>query len=180
MKPFLSYKYYDLFISPPVPNPTVTITSTPVSPIRLIKSTVTLICTVELSSAVDVPVTVNVQLIAPSGSPLTTTLPSVSGLTYTTTAMINSFGRNQSGVYACTATVDLVTVNPFVIGGVGVTGMGAIGTGKLCSILSQSKYRIYMKLYELSANCIHFCHTILFLKLIKVMETSKRSVLMDL
>ena len=127
-----SYKYYDLFVSPPVPNPTILVTSIPASPIHPIGSTVALTCTVELSSAVDVSVTVNVQLTAPSGSPLTTATPSMSGSTYTTIAMVNSFGREQSGVYICNATVDLVTANPLIIGGVRVTGMGTIGTGKLC------------------------------------------------
>ena len=57
------------------------------------------------SETIDIPVTVNVQLSDPAGSPLTTTIPSMSGSTYTSTAMVSSFGRNQSGNYTCTASV---------------------------------------------------------------------------
>ena len=53
----------------------------------------------------DVPVTVSIQMINPAGSQLTTTTPSISGSTYTSTAMVSSFGRYQSGVYTCIATV---------------------------------------------------------------------------
>ena len=69
----------------------------------------TLTCTAELSGGaeVNVPVTVTFVLSRtdPAGSPLTTVTPSMSGSTYTSTAMVSSFGRNQSGVYTCTATV---------------------------------------------------------------------------
>ena len=124
------------FCSPPVPNPVVVITSTPASPIRPVGSAVTLTCTVDLSRAVDVPVTVNAQLSAPVGATITSDTNSVMVNTtrYTSTAMVSSFGRNQSGEYTCTATVELVTANPLIIGGTGVTGMDSItiGTGKLC------------------------------------------------
>ena len=59
----------------------------------------------ELSPTVDVPVTVNVQLSDPAGSPLTTTPPLMSGSTYTSTAMISSFEREQSGSYTCTTVI---------------------------------------------------------------------------
>ena len=73
--------------------------------IRPIGSTVTLTCTADLDPAIDVPVTVNIQLSDPAGSPLSTTTPSVSGSTYTTAAIISSFGRSDSGVYNCSAVV---------------------------------------------------------------------------
>ena len=66
------------------------------------------------SAVIDIPVTVNVQLTDPAGSPLTTTTPSMSGSTYTSTAMISSFGGNQSGVYTCTAIINS-TYNSFLI-----------------------------------------------------------------
>ena len=96
---------YVVVLSISVPNPMVMVSSYPVSPIRPVGSHVTLTCTVhvELSPAVDVPVTVNVQLSDPAGSPLTTS--SMSGSTYTSTAMVSSFGRDQSGNYTCTVTV---------------------------------------------------------------------------
>ena len=81
------------------------ITSDPVSPIRPVGSDATLTCTVELSPAVDVPVTVNVQLSDPAGSPLTITSSLMSGFTYISIAIISSFGRDQSGNYTCTAIV---------------------------------------------------------------------------
>ena len=85
----------------------MTITSSPVTPIRPIGSDVTLTCTVELSPTVNVPVTVNVQLTDPAGNPVTTSTSPLNGSTYitTVTAMVSSFGRSDSGVYTCTATV---------------------------------------------------------------------------
>ena len=79
------------------------VTSNPASPIRPIGSDVILTCIVQLSPAIDVPVTVAIHLSDPSGSPLTTTTPSVSGSFYTSTAMVNSFGREDSGLYTCRA-----------------------------------------------------------------------------
>ena len=82
------------------------IVSNQTNPIRPIGSAVLLTCTVELSLAVDVPVTVNnIHLSDPAESSLTTTTPSVSGSTYTTTATISSFGREQSGTYTCTVSI---------------------------------------------------------------------------
>ena len=89
-----------------VPAPhSLTITSTPASPIRPIGTNVTLKCTVELSPLVDVPVIVNIQLSDPDGRSLTATTPSVSGSIYTTIATINSFGREQSGNHTCTGLI---------------------------------------------------------------------------
>ena len=70
-------------------------------------STLILTCTVELSPAVDVPVTVNTVWTGPDGFMTTNTAQSVMGsnTTYISTAMVSSFGRNQSGDYTCTATV---------------------------------------------------------------------------
>ena len=128
--------YIISLFSPLVPNPTVVITSIPVSPIHPVGATVTLICTVDLSPAVDVPVNVNAQWSGPSEVVLITpvTISVIDNTTrYTSAAMVNSFGRNQSGEYTCTATTDLVTMNPLINGGVGVTGMASITlrTGKL-------------------------------------------------
>ena len=98
-----------------VPAPvSVSVVNNKPNPIRPIGSTVTLTCTVELSPAVDIPVNVNIQLRDPVRRTLTTTLPLVSGSSYTTTAMISSFGRNQSGIYTCTVNVNLVLASPFI------------------------------------------------------------------
>ena len=123
-------------LSAPVPNPAVMIISIPVSPIRPINATVTLTCTVDLSPSVDVPVTVTARISGPMGVVIIPTTNSVMENTtrYTSTATVFSFGREHSGEYTCMANVELVTANPLIIGGTGVTGMDRItvGTGKLC------------------------------------------------
>ena len=56
---------------------------------------------------VDVPVTVNTVWTGPDGFMNTATAQPVMGstATYTSTAMVSSFGRGQSGNYTCTAAV---------------------------------------------------------------------------
>ena len=92
-----------MFLCLTVPAPTsVTVTNGSVNA----GSTVTLTCTVELSPAVDVPVTVNTVWTGPDGFMTTNTAQRMgSTTTYTSTAMVSSFGRDQSGNYTCTATV---------------------------------------------------------------------------
>ena len=99
-----------------VPRPTAIRISSQVNPlmVRPIGSTVTLTCMADLDPAIDVPVTVNIQLSDPAGSPLATTTQSVSGSTYSSMATISSFGRNQSGVYTCTAFVNPASSNRFL------------------------------------------------------------------
>ena len=103
------------------------ITSEPVSPIQTNGSQVILICTVELNPAVDVPVTVYVWLTDPAGNPLTVTTTSMSGSTYTSTAMIRSFGREQSGVYSCAATVN--SSSPYLTNSSLKSGMAYVTVG---------------------------------------------------
>ena len=90
----------------------LTITSDPVSPIRPVGSRVAIICSVELSETVDVPVTVSVQITDPSENSLVITDSSLSESTYTSQAMVTSFSRNQSGLYTCEAT--LISASPFL------------------------------------------------------------------
>lgn len=105
--------------------------STPVSPIRPVGSAVTLTCTVDLSPLVDVPVTVTALVSGPAGVAIIPVTSSVieNATTYTSTAVVKSFGRNQSGEYTCMANVES---NSLIISG-GVTGMDSItiGTGRL-------------------------------------------------
>jgi hypothetical protein len=127
--------YFLPSFSPPVPDPAVVIMSTPVSPIRPVGSAVALICTVDLSPLVNVPLTVTTQISGPAGVaiiPPVTNSVMENTTRYTSTATVNSFGRNQSGEYTCIANVESNS-NFLVIGG-GVTGMDSItiGTGKLC------------------------------------------------
>ena len=84
--------------------------------VRPIGSTVTLTCMADLDPAIDVPVTVNIQLSDPAGKTLTNTTPSLSGSTYSSMATVSSFGRNQlqSGLYTCTTTISLSTSNQFL------------------------------------------------------------------
>ena len=91
------------------------ISSDPVSPILPFGSAVTLTCTVELSPAVDVPVTVNTVWTGPDGFMTTNTAQPVIGsnTTYTSVVIVSSFGINQSGNYTCTATVSSTT--PFLL-----------------------------------------------------------------
>ena len=97
-----------------VPAPSfVTITSDSVSPIRPVGSDVSLTCSVDLSSAVDVPVTVNIEMRDPQENVLTISTPTLSQSVYVSEALITSFGRNQSGIYTCEATVS--SPSPFLI-----------------------------------------------------------------
>ena len=81
------------------------------NPIRPIGSAVTLTCTVELSPAVDIPVTVNAMWTGPAGFMTTNTAQPFMGstTTYTSIAMVNSFGRDQSGNYTCKVTVGIMS-----------------------------------------------------------------------
>ena len=89
-----------------VPAPTsVSVTSDLPNPIRPVGSTVTLICTVVLAEYVD-GLTVNTEWTGPNGfseNGMAQRMGSTS--TYTSTAIVSSFGRDQSGNYTCTATV---------------------------------------------------------------------------
>ena len=86
------------------------------NPIPPFGSSVTLTCAVELSRAVDVPVTVNTALITFEGLITTSTPQPVMGSStnnYTTTDVISPFRRSDSGLYSCSATVSL-TSNAYV------------------------------------------------------------------
>ena len=101
-----------LNFSLPVPAPhSVEVTSNKAIPIRSIESNITLTCTVQLSQAVDVPVTVNIQMTDPDGQLLTTTSPAMNGFIYTTTVTIVLFGRSKSGDYTCTSYVTSSFIN---------------------------------------------------------------------
>ena len=69
----------------------------------------TLNCTVEWVQAVTnsdlSAVVVDVQLSGPDGSLLSLSGPNLSGTTFTYTTRVDSFGRNESGVYTCGASI---------------------------------------------------------------------------
>ena len=117
-----------LLIVFPVPDPSVTVSSTPSSPITA-GSSVTVICTVELNQYVDVGLTVNIDWTGPESVSISPTDPLMESTNrYTSTITFMSFGREQSGVYACRATISSDTL---MTSGTGIMGMERITVGKL-------------------------------------------------
>ena len=119
----------------------MTVKSDLVSPVRPIGSNVTLTCTVELSPAVDVPVTVNTVWTGPAGCMSNNTAQPVMGstTTYTSTAIVSSFGRDQSGSYTCTATVS--SVSPFITNS-SLSDIKSVTTGNIRLQLTSSTYNV--------------------------------------
>ena len=101
-------KYFSIFGAVPAPT-SVSLSSSIPNPIPPFGSDVTLTCAVELSPAVDVPVTINTVLTTGDGFMRTSTAQLVMGSSnnYVSTFMISSFGRSDSGNYICSATVSL-------------------------------------------------------------------------
>ena len=97
----------------------VIITSSKLNPIRPIGSAITITCSMEVSSAVDIPVIVTISLRGPSGEILNSTDPVAMGSTYSSDALISSFVENYSGMYNCTATIR--STSSFVINSVSTT-----------------------------------------------------------
>ena len=116
-----------------VPDPeSVVITSSPDTPIRPIGADVNLTCTMKLnnnSGAIDIPVTVNTEWTGPNeytDSGMAQRMGSTT--TYTSTAIVSPFGRNQSGNYTCTATVSSTSSLSFVLStSESVTNMVTVG-----------------------------------------------------
>ena len=75
---------------------------------QIVGSDVTLTCVVELFSIIQsseiFSLAVDAQL-SRDGTPLTLNGPTVTGTTFTYTRLIESFGRNDSGNYTCTASI---------------------------------------------------------------------------
>ena len=90
-----------------VPNPMITINSNPPPPI-LDGTDVTLTCNVTMGQGVlpsDLSLLMVDTQLSRDGTILDLTGPVVSGTTFTYTTQLNSFGRNDSGIYAYTANV---------------------------------------------------------------------------
>ena len=108
-----------------VPDPSVTVSSTPITA----GSSVTVICTVELNQYVDVGLTVNIQWTGPDSLVISPTDPLMESTNrYTSTITFMSFGRVQSGVYACSATISSDTL---MTSGTPIMGIERITVGKL-------------------------------------------------
>ena len=91
----------------------MTVTNGPVN----VGSTVTLTCTVELSPAVDVPVTVNTVWTGTAGFRIANTAQQMgNSYTYISTTMVTN---DYSGDYTCTATV--TSTSPFITSSVGTS-----------------------------------------------------------
>ena len=114
-----------------VPDPSVAVSSSPSSPI-IAGSNVTVICTVELNQYVDVRVTVNIMWSGPDGVTLSPSDPLMENTSrYLSTAMISSFGREQSGVYTCRANISSDTL---MTSGMEISEMERITVGKATSL----------------------------------------------
>ena len=115
-----------------VPDPVfVAVTSDPVSIIEY--PDVTLTCTVELSPAVDVPVTVNTVWTGPAGFIIENTAQRVneSNTRYISTAIVRSLNRNEYGNYTCLATV--ISKSPY-INNSSLSGIKIVSTGKIYTL----------------------------------------------
>ena len=127
----LMFCYLIVELSHLVPPPTaVTVTASPDGTI-FTGSSLTLTCSIELSEAVNIAVTVNTVWSGPSGTQFTTTTSVASMLTattYTSTATISSVETSDSGEYTCTATVRS-TSNSFVLASGGATGSTSVTVG---------------------------------------------------
>ena len=103
-----------------VPAPTsVALSSSIPNPISPFGSDVILTCAVELSPVlVDVPVIVNTVLTTPARFTRTSTAQLVMGsnTSYASTFLISSFGRSDSGIYVCAATISSTSNNPYISG----------------------------------------------------------------
>ena len=93
-----------------VPTPSITVSTSgdSFSPVRSVGSSVTMNCTVELSSTVmesDLSLLMVDAQLSRDGTPLTLTDPIVTGTTFTYTTQLSPFGRTDSGNYTCNATV---------------------------------------------------------------------------
>ena len=117
------------------------------------ESDVTLTCTIVLTSGpeIDIPLRLNMTFKLSRREPVESQLiitPSlVPGSTYTTRTVINSFGREQSGEYACTAMVTSEISNTFLIDSNATSDLLRVTTGKeLCKLIKHytfTKYNIH-------------------------------------
>ena len=88
------------------------------SSIQPVGHDVTLTCTVELSPVVDIPVTVNIVWTGPNGimfmsNDINEQIAAENNNIYTSTGLVRSFGRIDSGNYICTATIMAVKMSQY-------------------------------------------------------------------
>ena len=81
----------------------------------------------------DVAVAVNTVWTGPAGVALSPTDPvAVSLRRYTSTVMVSSFGRDQSGDYTCKATVSSASQSPFIINSLASSATIRVTAGMNC------------------------------------------------
>ena len=98
-----------------VPSPTtVIVTASPDGNINTRAPPLILTCTIELSKAVDIPVTVNTVWNGPSGTQFTSVATRETDTTYTSTASFSSSVSSDSGEYTCRVTLSSTAPGPFV------------------------------------------------------------------
>ena len=125
-----------------MPAPTAVMVTTPVDAI-IAGSSPNLTCTVELSPAVDVPVTVNTVWNGPALTTVTPTSLMIESLTrYIVMAMVDA-ARN--GSYTCQATVS--SSSQFTTGG-GMTSGSAIITVGMCCWKISTLYFLDVLIYH--------------------------------
>ena len=80
---------------------------------------------------VNIPVTVVTEWTGPAGFAVNVTAQPIEGSTmnYTSTAVVDSLGRNESGVYTCMATI--TTTSPFLRDSISSNGTARITVGKI-------------------------------------------------
>ena len=111
MTAIASYLFHFLIIVP-APLVSVTVTNNTTNPTWPIGDNVTLICIVELSLVVDIPVTVNTTWRGPAGfmeNPMA--LSDVANTSYSSMVTISSFENIHSGDYICTAEIMAMEVS---------------------------------------------------------------------
>ena len=121
-----------------VPNPMVTINSNPPSLI-LDGTDVTLTCSVTMGREVlpsDLSLLMVDAQLSRDGTILNPTGPIVTGTTFTYTIRLDTFGRNDSGNYNCTANVTLLQSSIYLAGighGTAISEIIVIGKRLFCS-----------------------------------------------
>ena len=130
----------NFFSSVPPPS-SVSVTSTPSTPVNNILSTVTVNCVVELSPALRASnvslLMVDTQL-SRDGTPQTLTDPTVTSSTFTYTRRFESFGRSDSGNYTCTANIRPTgPTASYIIGSAERTSTSEITIGMLYMYIRQ-------------------------------------------
>ena len=111
------------------------------NPVRPIGSAVTLTCIVcvKLEPAVDVPVILNTVWTGPNGFTATNISQPIFGInstTYISKAIISSFGRTQSGVYTCMATLNASSSTPYLIDSITTSESIQVTTGEIVIVTS--------------------------------------------